>query len=71
MYPIDSNGAPRAIILAHELAGGFDPVSELIAYEHLRRPLASALMHANRQHGTEHFMTTSRSAPPTALHINR
>jgi 5-methylphenazine-1-carboxylate 1-monooxygenase len=68
MYPIGSNGASQAIIdarvLAHELAGGPDPVSALIAYEQLRRPPTTALVHANRQHGPEHVMTIVEERAP-------
>jgi 5-methylphenazine-1-carboxylate 1-monooxygenase len=68
MYPIGSNGASQAIIdarvLAHELAGGPDPGSALAAYEHLRRPPTTALVHANRQHGPEHVMTIVAERAP-------
>jgi 2-polyprenyl-6-methoxyphenol hydroxylase-like FAD-dependent oxidoreductase len=60
MYPIGSNGASQAIIdarvLAHELARHSD-ARGLAAYEQLRRPPTSALVHANRRHGPEQVMT--------------
>jgi 2-polyprenyl-6-methoxyphenol hydroxylase-like FAD-dependent oxidoreductase len=68
MYPIGSNGASQAIIdarvLAYELAGDADPVSALTAYERLRRPPTTALVHANRQHGPEHVMTIVEERAP-------
>ncbi|MDX6707332.1 MAG: 5-methylphenazine-carboxylate 1-monooxygenase [Solirubrobacteraceae bacterium] len=68
MYPIGSNGASQAIIdarvLAHELACNVDPVSALVAYEPLRRPPTTALVHANRQHGPEHVMTVVEERAP-------
>jgi 2-polyprenyl-6-methoxyphenol hydroxylase-like FAD-dependent oxidoreductase len=75
MYPIGSNGASQAIIdarvLAHELAGCADPVRALTAYEDLRRPPTTALVHANRQHGPEHVMTiVEERAPNGFAHID-
>jgi 2-polyprenyl-6-methoxyphenol hydroxylase-like FAD-dependent oxidoreductase len=71
MYPIGSNGASQAIIdarvLAHELAGRADPVSALSAYEHLRRPPTTALVHANRQHGPEQVMTVVEERAPNGF----
>ena len=61
MYPIGSNGASQAIIdvrvLAHELARHSDAAHGLAAYEQLRRPPRSALVHANRRHGPEQVVT--------------
>jgi 2-polyprenyl-6-methoxyphenol hydroxylase-like FAD-dependent oxidoreductase len=68
MYPIGSNGASQAIIdarvLAHELARHADPVHALAAYEHLRRPPTSAIVHANRRHGPEQVMTIVEQRAP-------
>jgi 2-polyprenyl-6-methoxyphenol hydroxylase-like FAD-dependent oxidoreductase len=74
MYPTGSNGASQAIIdarvLAYELARGSDPVSALAAYERLRRPLTSTLVHANRRHGPEQVMTiVEQRAPEGFAHI--
>jgi hypothetical protein len=59
--PTGSNGASQAIIdarvLAHELARHSDAAHGLAAYEQLRRPPTSALVHANRRHGPEQVMT--------------
>jgi 2-polyprenyl-6-methoxyphenol hydroxylase-like FAD-dependent oxidoreductase len=71
MYPIGSNGASQAIIdarvLAHELARHSDPVRALAAYERLRRPPTSALVHANRRHGPEHVMTIVEQRAPNGF----
>jgi 5-methylphenazine-1-carboxylate 1-monooxygenase len=68
MYPIGSNGASQAIIdarvLAHQLAGGADPVSALRAYEDRRRPPTTALVHANRGHGPEQVLTVVEERAP-------
>ncbi|MEA2130958.1 MAG: 5-methylphenazine-carboxylate 1-monooxygenase [Solirubrobacteraceae bacterium] len=68
MYPIGSNGASQAIIdarvLAHELARHADPVHALAAYEQLRRPPTSAIVHANRRHGPEQVMTIVEQRAP-------
>ncbi|HEV7885128.1 MAG TPA: flavin-dependent oxidoreductase [Solirubrobacteraceae bacterium] len=68
MYPIGSNGASQAIIdarvLAHELARHADPVRALAAYEQLRRPTTSAIVHANRRHGPEEVMTIVEQRAP-------
>jgi 2-polyprenyl-6-methoxyphenol hydroxylase-like FAD-dependent oxidoreductase len=68
MYPIGSNGASQAIIdarvLAHQLTRCTDPVTALAAYEDLRRPPTTALVHANRRHGPEHVMTIVEQRAP-------
>ena len=60
MYPIGSNGASQAIVdagvLAHELAVEPDPTRALSAYEAVRRPVTSELVHANRQMGPERVL---------------
>jgi hypothetical protein len=74
MYPIGSNGASQAIIdarvLAHELARHSD-ARGLAAYEQLRRPPTSALVHADCRHGPEQVMTiVEQRAPGGFTHID-
>lgn len=57
MYPIGSNGATQAILdaeaLGFSLTSNADPVSALIAYEAVRRPMCADIVRMNRQEGLD------------------
>ncbi|MFI8520447.1 FAD-dependent monooxygenase [Streptomyces sp. NPDC085481] len=68
MYPIGSNGASQSIVdaraLAHALAAHPDPAEALHAYESERRPVTTALQHANRQLGPEAVIHLAHQRAP-------
>lgn len=68
MYPIGSNGATQSVVdaraLAHSLALHRDPADALLAYERERRPVTTALQHANRRLGPEVVINLAHQRAP-------